>query len=88
MEALACGTPVIAFAAGALTEIVEHGRTGYLVSDEIEMADAIRASGDISGSECRRVARERFSARRMTEEYIEVYERLVAQCCSGPHSRA
>ena len=42
MEALACGTPVIAFPSGALPEIVEHGRTGLIVRDAQEMAEAIR----------------------------------------------
>ena len=45
MEALASGTPVIAFPNGALAEIVEHGRTGFLVGDEMEMTEAIAAVG-------------------------------------------
>jgi glycosyltransferase involved in cell wall biosynthesis len=77
MEAMACGTPVIAFPSGALSEIVEHGRTGYLVNDVHEMAEAIRAVGAIDPEECRRVARERFSSRSMLARYFEVYEKLV-----------
>ena len=77
MEALACGTPVIAFPAGALSEIVEHGRTGFLVSDEHEMAEAIGRADEIDPEECRRVARERFSAERMVAQYMDRYQRLT-----------
>jgi glycosyltransferase involved in cell wall biosynthesis len=77
MEALACGTPVIAFPSGALAEIVEHGRTGFLVDDEAGMAAAIGEVHAIDAEECRRVARARFSADRMAREYLALYERLA-----------
>ncbi|HEU0052459.1 MAG TPA: glycosyltransferase, partial [Longimicrobium sp.] len=77
MEALACGTPVIAYPKGALPSIVEHGRTGFLVNDVGEMAEAIRAADGIDPEECRRAARECFSAERMVELYFETY-RLLA----------
>jgi glycosyltransferase involved in cell wall biosynthesis len=77
MEALACGTPVIAFASGALAEIVEHGRTGYLVRDEREMADAIDAAASLSPETCRTTARARFSADTMADAYLALYEQLA-----------
>jgi glycosyltransferase involved in cell wall biosynthesis len=77
MEALACGTPVIAFPSGALPDIVENGRTGFLVNDQHEMAQAIRAAGEIDPETCRRAARERFSAVRMVAQYLNLYERLT-----------
>jgi glycosyltransferase involved in cell wall biosynthesis len=77
MEALACGTPVIAFPNGALAEVVEHGRTGFLVGDEREMAEAIRAAGTIDPDACRRAARERFSAERTVERYLALYTDLA-----------
>jgi glycosyltransferase involved in cell wall biosynthesis len=77
MEALACGTPVVAFRAGALAEIVEHGRTGFLVSGVEEMADAIGAASALRAEDCRQAARERFSAEAMVERYLELYRRLV-----------
>jgi glycosyltransferase involved in cell wall biosynthesis len=86
MEAMACGTPVIAFPSGALAEIVEQGRTGFLVNDVEEMADAIRRVGEIDPAECRRAARERFSANAMLERYFAVYEslvRLAPAACGG-----
>lgn len=77
MEALAAGVPVIAYRAGALPDIVEHGRTGFLAEDVPSMARAIRAAGEIDPEECRRAARQRFSAARMIREYLTLYERLA-----------
>jgi glycosyltransferase involved in cell wall biosynthesis len=79
MEAMACGTPVIAYPAGALPEIVEHGRTGFLVRDAREMAEAIRRADAIDPEACRQAARERFSAERMIGQYLKLYHRLSAQ---------
>jgi glycosyltransferase involved in cell wall biosynthesis len=76
-EALAAGTAVVAFARGALAESVEHGRTGFLVNNELEMAQAIAASPSISPAACRNVARRRFSTRRMAGQYMVRYGELV-----------
>ncbi|MBI4787168.1 MAG: glycosyltransferase family 4 protein [Chloroflexi bacterium] len=76
MEAMACGTPVIAFRSGALAEIVEDGKTGFLVNGVEEMAQAISAAKTLDPETCRRVARERFSAERMTARYLELYEKI------------
>ena len=76
-EALACGTPVVAFANGALPEAIEHGRTGFLVRDEAEMAEAIQAAAALDPEACRQVARERFSLERMVARYFDLYERLA-----------
>lgn len=78
MEALACGTPVIAFRAGALVDIVEHGRTGFLVNDAAEMADAIAAVDRLNPEVCREAARTRFALERMTGQYLERYQELIA----------
>ncbi|MBN9559920.1 MAG: glycosyltransferase [Alphaproteobacteria bacterium] len=79
MEALACGTPVIAFRAGALAEIVEHGRTGFLVRDAGEMAAAIGRVETIDPAACRAAARARFSRTRMVDEYFARYAALAAR---------
>lgn len=76
MEALACGTPVVARRIGALPGIVEPGRTGFLVEDEASMADAIEAAGALSAEHCRAAARERFSVEVMTRRYIDLYGEL------------
>lgn len=77
MEALASGTPVIAFRSGALAEIVEHGKTGFVVNNAPEMADAIREVHRIDPVACRRTAMARFSAERMARRYLELYETLL-----------
>jgi len=79
MEALAVGTPVIAFPSGALPEIIEHGRTGYLVSDAREMAKAIRSIHKIDPEDCRSEAKRRFSVQRMVERYLEAYRDIIAR---------
>ena len=78
MEALASGTPVIAFRVGALAEIVEQGRTGYLVSDATEMAEAMRLAPMIDSAACRAAARSRFSQDDMVAAYLARYH-LLAQ---------
>lgn len=80
MESMACATPVIAFPNGALPEIVEHGVTGFLVNSVDEMADALREVGTLDPEACRRAARERFSAERMTSRYIRLYQELIERC--------
>lgn len=76
-EAIACGTPVVAFAKGALPETVDHGCTGFLVDGVDSMAAAIGAAKGLSSEVCREVARARFSLDRMVARYIEVYRRLT-----------
>lgn len=76
MEALACGTPVITSGSGALSEIVEHGRTGYVVADETDMAAALGCVPRIDPATCRRVAEQRFSAASMVARYLHLYRSL------------
>lgn len=77
MEALAAGTPVVAFRVGALPEIVEPGRTGFLVDSVEEMAEALRKVALLDPRECRRAAEERFSAETMIGRYFDLYHRLA-----------
>lgn len=84
MEALACGTPVVAFASGALPEIVDHGETGFLVRDAAEMADAIAACAQLDPQRCRAVARERFPVERMASRYFDAYEQLARRTQRDP----
>ncbi|WKZ32087.1 MAG: glycosyltransferase [Thermodesulfobacteriota bacterium] len=76
MEALAAGAPVIAFPAGALVEVVEHGRTGFLVQGVEGMARAIRRAGTISSDACMQASRT-FSSTLMAGRYIDLYRRII-----------
>jgi glycosyltransferase involved in cell wall biosynthesis len=78
MEALAAGTPVVAFRSGALPEIVEDGQTGFLVESAQGMAAAVERIEQISTSECQRIAQRRFDQARMVNEYVGLYESLIA----------
>ena len=76
-EALACGTPVVAFARGALPEVVKQGETGFLVQHADELPDAIRACRFLEPERCRSVAQQRFSPERMVENYIATYRGIL-----------
>lgn len=77
MEALAAGTPVVAFPAGALAEIVEPGVTGFLVGDAAEMADAIADCARLDPEACRAQALARHRQDAMVARYLDLYEELV-----------
>jgi glycosyltransferase involved in cell wall biosynthesis len=77
-EAMACGTPVIAFPEGSAPEIVLDGETGFVVDDEHAMADAIGRLGEIDRGRCRESARERFDVYTVAESYERVYERVAS----------
>ncbi len=77
VEALATGTPVIASPLGALPEIVDHAITGFLVADVASAVAAVTRIDAIERSACRAHAVARFSADRMIEEYLQLFERIV-----------
>lgn len=77
VEALACGTPVVATPMGAAPEIVEHGVTGFVCSGEDNLASAIAASAGLDRNECRRAVTGRFSADRMVADHVALYEKVV-----------
>lgn len=77
IEALACGTPVIAMNRGAMPEIIEHGVTGFLANNEEEFIEYMQRIDEISPKACRRSARERFSAEAMAKEYISRYKEVI-----------
>jgi glycosyltransferase involved in cell wall biosynthesis len=78
VEALSAGTPVLAFPNGAAPEIVEHGKSGFLVKDEEEMAAMVDEAGRLDPFECRRSA-ERFLPDRVAARYEAVYSAAVEQ---------
>jgi glycosyltransferase involved in cell wall biosynthesis len=76
VEAMACGTPVIAFRQGSVPEVVEDGVTGFICDDEADMIEAVERIHEIDRARCRQVAEERFSRERMADDYIQVYRQL------------
>lgn len=79
VEAMACGTPVIAFARGAAGELVVDGETGFLVQDVDGMVKAIHRVDSIDPWRCRCHVAENFSAQRMAEVYLTLYERILKE---------
>lgn len=77
IEAMACGTPVIAFPHGSVKEVIEDGVTGFLVPDVEAAVRAVRRIPTLSRARCRAVFEERFSARRMCEAYLRVYREVA-----------
>ncbi len=75
VEAMACGTPVIATPLGAVPEVVVDGRTGHLVADVDAAVEAVGRLDQLDRAECRAHVEERFSVDRMVDGYLEVYER-------------
>lgn len=77
VEAMACGTPVVALHRGALPEIVRHGTTGFVVAHVDEMAEAVDRIGSIDPLQCRQVVAEHFTASAMADAYLRIYHRLL-----------
>ena len=83
VEAMACGTPVIAWRCGSVPEVMADGVTGFVVEGVDEAAAAVARVGALDRRKCRAVFEERFSARRMARDYLAVYRRLLARKAGG-----
>lgn len=79
IEAMACGTPVIGMRNGSVPEVIEEGLTGFIVKDEAEAVAATRRLADLDRKRIRRRFEERFTARRMAEDYLRIYRRVIAE---------
>ena len=79
IEAMACGTPVIAWNGGAMAEIIDPGVTGFIVRTEAEAADAVRRAGLLDRAHIRDVFDRRFSSHTMAGKYVALYRRLLSQ---------
>lgn len=77
IEALACGTPVVAFSRGSIPEIIDQGVTGFVVDSVDEAVQAVEEISSLSRERCRQTFEERFSARRMAQDYVAIYQTLV-----------
>ncbi|HVU52280.1 MAG TPA: glycosyltransferase family 4 protein [Polyangia bacterium] len=78
IEAMACGTPVIAFRRGSVPEIIEDGVTGFIVDDVAQAIDAAGRVAELSRWRIREEFERRFTARRMAQDYLALYERVAA----------
>lgn len=76
-EAMLCGTPVIVFNRGSMGELIIHAKTGFLVDNIDQAAEAVSDCGNINRQECRNWSEEQFSQERMVNEYIKLYERVL-----------
>jgi glycosyltransferase involved in cell wall biosynthesis len=85
IEAMACGTPVIAFNRGSVPEIIEDDLTGFIVEDINGAIGAVDRLGHLSRDKIRRRFEARFTARRMAQDYLRVYRSLTDS--ASPHLR-
>jgi glycosyltransferase involved in cell wall biosynthesis len=77
IEAMACGTPVVAYCGGSVEEIIEPGVNGFIVNGLDEATRAVRRAVTLDRRECRRAFERRFTVDRMARDYVRIYKRLV-----------
>jgi len=85
VEAMACGTPVVAFERGSMPEVVADGETGFLVGSVEEAADALAKVKRIDRTRCRAWVEEKFSAERMVDRYLSLYRRIISERSREDH---
>jgi glycosyltransferase involved in cell wall biosynthesis len=86
IEAMSCGTPVIAFNRGSVPEVLDEGVTGFIVNNVEEAVSAVEKINNISRSDIRKVFEEKFSARRMAKDYLKIYENLEHRLQGNPQN--
>jgi glycosyltransferase involved in cell wall biosynthesis len=87
VEAMACGTPVIAFDRGSMPELIQNGKTGFLVNNVDEAIEAVARLKEIDRTYCRRHVEKHFTVERMVEDYLTVYETIIEYHQAGFLSR-
>jgi glycosyltransferase involved in cell wall biosynthesis len=86
IEAMACGTPVIAFRSGSVPEVIDDGITGFVVPGEAEAIEAIGRLSELDRRQVRRHFEKRFTARRMAQQYLRHYDTLIQPSVSTAHT--
>jgi glycosyltransferase involved in cell wall biosynthesis len=88
IEAMACGTPVIAFRRGSAPEVVDHGVSGFLVDNVAQATAAVRCVAELNRAQVREVFEQRFEIERAAREYVQIYRRLAgAEGCREEQRR-
>jgi glycosyltransferase involved in cell wall biosynthesis len=77
IEAMACGTPVIAYPRGSVSEVIDEGKTGFIANDLDSAAEAVRRVPDLDRRVCRSVFETRFTASRMADDYLKLFEQMA-----------
>jgi glycosyltransferase involved in cell wall biosynthesis len=77
IEAMACGTPIIAYQCGSVPEVMEDGVTGFIVRNQDDATQAVNSIRNLDRSRCREVFERRFTADRMASDYVDVYKQLI-----------
>lgn len=85
IESMACGTPVIAFNKGSMPELINNGENGFLVKNVEEAVEALKKIPEISRKKCRGTVMSRFSAERMVDDYVRIYELVLSKCKREDH---
>ena len=91
IEAMACASPVVAFDRGSVREVIDHGVTGWIVGGTEEASRAVKPVIQLDRKTVRRRFEQRFTARRMADDYVRLYQQVIARRCSAnviPMSRA
>jgi glycosyltransferase involved in cell wall biosynthesis len=87
IEAIACGTPVIAYPRGSIPEIVSDRKTGFIVRTVDEAAAAVKKIRRVSRKTCRQIFERRFTASRMAKDYVDIYKRLLGEKSDNKRAR-
>lgn len=87
IEAMACGTPVIAYRRGAVPEVMQPGVNGYIVNNLDEAVEAVERIGGLDRQLCRKAFEDRFTARHMTENYLDIYTQILQDQRGRDHHR-
>jgi glycosyltransferase involved in cell wall biosynthesis len=83
IEAMACGTPVIAYDGGAVSEVIKEGQTGFIAKNVEDAAEAVHRVPELSRAHCRKVFEKRFTVTRMARDYVKIYKRMIDRRMSG-----
>ena len=79
IEAMACGTPVVAYPFGSVPEVMKDGLSGFVVPDLDGAVEAVKRVDQLDRKKIRRYFEQRFTAAHMTQDYLKIYERLVSR---------